>query len=160
MATQALLGAFALAFAVKVPPSPFHSWLPDAHVQAPTRGVGHPGGVPSRRRPRPSGASARRSFPMAAVAAAPAFLPLAVGIWYGPWVAFAQTDMKKLGPIPRSATWASSSWASSASTSRNYCRRRPLQMVNHGLSTGRSSCWWACCERAHSRQIADFGGLW
>ncbi len=90
-------GAFALAFAVKVPLFPFHTWLPDAHVEAPTAGSVMLAGVLLKLGAYGFVRLALPLFPAVAVQAVPWVMVLAIiGIWYGAWVAFAQTDVKSL----------------------------------------------------------------
>ena len=116
-----MLGFFA-AFAVKLPAFPFHTWLPDAHTEAPTAGSVLLAGVLLK-----TGAYGLLRFvvplfPAAAHAFAPVAMALAViGILYGALLAFGQTDMKRLSPTAASATWASSCSASSPGT-RSPCR--------------------------------------
>src|SRR5581483_8336209 len=89
--------AFALAFAIKVPLFPFHTWLPDAHVEAPTAGSVILAGVLLKMGTYGLVRFAFPLFPRAAVFFAPALATLAVvGIIYGALVAMVQPDMKKL----------------------------------------------------------------
>ena len=90
--------AFFLAFAIKVPMFPFHTWLPDAHVEAPTAGLGDPGRRPAQaRRLRASSASRCRCSPTPPTTFAPAIIVLSlIAIIYGAIVALVQPDLKKL----------------------------------------------------------------
>jgi NADH-quinone oxidoreductase subunit M len=100
--------AFAFAFAIKVPMFPFHTWLPDAHVEAPTPGSAVLAGVLLKLGTYGFIRYAMPLFPQAAEACAPLVLALAViGIVYGALVAMVQTDIKNWSRTPRSATWAS-----------------------------------------------------
>lgn len=156
-----LFGAFFLAFAIKVPLWPFHTWLPDAHVQAPTAGSVILAGVLLKMGTYGLIRFNLMLFPEASRWAAPAIGVLAViGILYGAAVAFAQTDMKKLvayssvshmGFIVLGIFALNTEGVSGAI----------LQMVNHGLSTGALFfIVGVIYERRHSRELADFGGLW
>jgi NADH-quinone oxidoreductase subunit M len=92
-----LFGAFALAFAIKVPMFPFHTWLPDAHVEAPTGGSVILAGVLLKLGTYGFLRFAIPLFPHAALQAQPLLITLAViGILYGGLIAWAQEDMKKL----------------------------------------------------------------
>ncbi len=160
--TQLLLfAAFALAFAVKVPLFPFHTWLPDAHVEAPTAGSVILAGVLLKLGGYGLLRFALPLFPSAAAAAVPVFFALAViGVWYGAWVAFAQTDIKKLVAYS-SVSHMGIVVAGLFALNAQGLAGGTLQMINHGLSTGALFLLVGMLyERSHSRAIADYGGLW
>jgi NADH-quinone oxidoreductase subunit M len=153
--------AFALAFAIKVPMVPFHTWLPDAHVEAPTAGSVILAGVLLKMGTYGFLRFGLPLFPDAATTLAPLVVALAlVGILYGAWVSTVQPDMKKL--------IAYSSVSHLGFVMLGLFTFNPqglvggiLQMVNHGLSTGALFLLVGMLyERRHSRLIADFGGLW
>jgi NADH-quinone oxidoreductase subunit M len=157
----ALFLAFAIAFAIKVPMVPFHTWLPDAHVEAPTAGSVILAGVLLKMGTYGFLRFGLPLFPDAAVRMAPVIVGLALaGILYGAWVSTVQPDMKKL--------IAYSSVAHLGFVMLGLFTLTPqglvggiLQMVNHGLSTGALFLLIGMIyERRHSRLIADFGGLW
>jgi NADH-quinone oxidoreductase subunit M len=157
----ALFLAFALAFAIKVPMVPFHTWLPDAHVEAPTAGSVILAGVLLKMGTYGFLRFGLPLFPDAAVRMAPAIGVLAlIGIVYGAWVSTVQPDMKKL--------IAYSSVSHLGFVMLGLFTLTPqglvggiLQMVNHGLSTGALFLLIGMIyERRHSRLIVDFGGLW
>ncbi len=112
-----LFAAFALAFAIKVPIFPFHTWLPDAHVEAPTAGSVLLAGVMLKIGTYGFLRFAVPFFPDVAlspgVSALVATLAV-IGIVYGALVAMVQPDFKNSSPIRRSATWVSSCSASGA----------------------------------------------
>ena len=155
-----LFAAFALAFAIKVPVFPLHTWLPDAHVEAPTAGSVILAGVLLKLGTYGLLRFALPLFPAAAHAAQPLLLVLAViGIVYGALVAMVQTDVKKLV-------------AYSSVSHLGYCvlglfafnisgfSGSLFQMINHGLSTGALFLLVGMVyDRRHTREIADFGGL-
>jgi NADH-quinone oxidoreductase subunit M len=155
-----LFTAFALAFAVKVPLFPVHTWLPDAHTEAPTGGSVFLAGVLLKMGTFGLLRYALPIFPDATVEFAPWLLGLSViGILYGAIVALMQTDIKKLIAYSSVShmgfvvlgTFALNATATSASV---------VQMVNHGLSTGALFLLIGFLyERRHTRQIAAFGGL-
>ena len=155
-----LFAAFALAFAVKVPLFPFHTWLPDAHVEAPTAGSVLLAGVLLKMGIYGYLRLAVPLFPVAARQFAPWLAGLGViGIIYGSLVAWAQKDMKKMV--------AYSSVAHLGVVMLGIMAFEPaavsgavLQMVNHGLSTGALFLLVGVLyERRHTRLIEDYGGL-
>ncbi len=153
--------AFAIAFAIKVPVWPLHSWLPDAHVEAPTAGSVILAGVLLKLGTYGFMRFNLGLFPQAAVQFAPFFGVLAViGILYGALVSYAQADAKKLV--------AYSSVSHLGFVMLGLFALNPLglqgallQMVNHGLSTGALFLLVGFIyERRHTRLLAEFGGLW
>jgi NADH-quinone oxidoreductase subunit M len=155
-----LFAAFALAFAVKVPLFPFHTWLPDAHVEAPTAGSVLLAGVLLKMGVYGYLRLAVPLFPQAAQTFAPWLAGLGVvGIIYGSLVAWSQRDMKKMV--------AYSSVAHLGTVMLGVMAFEPaavsgavLQMVNHGLSTGALFLLVGVLyERRHTRLIEDYGGL-
>jgi NADH-quinone oxidoreductase subunit M len=156
-----LYGAFLLAFAVKFPLLPLHTWLPDAHTDAPTAGSVILAGLLLKTGAYGLIRFGYPLFPEAAEACAPLLTVLAVaGILYASWVAFAQSDMKRL--------IAYSSIAHMGFVALGIAAWRPvalsgalLQMVNHGITTTALFALIGMLdERAHTRDIACFGGLW
>ncbi len=155
-----LFGAFALAFAIKVPMFPFHTWLPDAHVEAPTAGSVILAAVLLKMGTYGFLRFAFPLFPEAAVRFVPFIAILAVvGIIYGALVALVQKDIKKL--------IAYSSVSHLGFVMLGICALTPaatsgglLQMVNHGISTGMLFLLVGVIyERRHTREITEFGGL-
>jgi NADH-quinone oxidoreductase subunit M len=157
---QWLFAAFAAAFCVKVPLVPLHTWLPDAHVEAPTGGSVILAGITLKMGTYGLLRFCLPLFPKAAVWATPLLIGLAVaGILYGALLAWAQSDLKKviayssvshLGYVVL-GIFALQSTAATGGV---------MQMVNHGLSTGALFLLIGMIyERAHVRGIADFGGL-
>ncbi len=153
--------AFFAAFAVKVPIWPFHSWLPDAHTEAPTPGSVILAGVLLKLGGYGLIRFNLQLFPEASRFFAPLIGVLAViGIIYGAWIAYAQTDIKKLV--------AYSSVSHLGFVVLGIFALNPiglhgaiLQMVNHGLSTGALFLIVGMIyERRHTRDIDAFGGLW
>jgi NADH-quinone oxidoreductase subunit M len=153
--------AFALAFAIKVPMWPFHTWLPDAHTEAPTPGSVILAGVLLKMGTYGFLRFCLPLFPQATMAFAPWMFWLAViGIIYGAWVSTVQADMKKLV--------AYSSVSHLGFVVLGLFTLNPqgmvgaiIQMVNHGLSTGALFLIVGMLyERRHTRLIADYGGLW
>jgi NADH-quinone oxidoreductase subunit M len=152
--------AFLIAFAVKVPMVPLHTWLPDAHVQAPTAGSIVLAGVLLK-----MGAYGflRFSLPMlpeASHAFAPFILVLSVvAIIYGGLLALAQDDLKKL------VAYASVSHMGFVTLGLFTFNAKGveggvLQMFNHGITTGALFLFVGLIyERTHTRRIADYGGL-
>ena len=152
--------AFALSFAIKVPLFPFHTWLPDAHVEAPTPGsvilaavLLKMGGYGFLRYCLPL-------FPEAAARFTPLIVILAViGIIYGALVAMVQPDMKKLVAYS-SVSHLGFVVLGIFALSIQSVSGGIIQMVNHGLTTGALFLLVGIIyERTHTRQIADYGGL-
>jgi len=156
-----LFAAFLLAFAIKVPLVPVHSWLPDAHTEAPTAGSVILAGLLLK-----TGAYAllRFGFPLfpnAARISVPLLLGLSlVGLFYAAWIALAQKDLKRLVAyssishmglvVMGTAVWSSLTLSGAV-----------LQMVNHGLTTSALFILVGMLdERVHSREMENFGGLW
>jgi NADH-quinone oxidoreductase subunit M len=153
--------AFALAFAIKVPMVPFHTWLPDAHVEAPTAGSVILAGVLLKMGTYGFLRFGLPIFPDAAVRLAPVIVILAlVGILYGAWVSTVQPDMKKLIAYSSVSHLGYVMLGLFTFTAQGLSGGI-LQMANHGLSTGALFLLVGMIyERRHSRLIADFGGLW
>jgi NADH-quinone oxidoreductase subunit M len=152
--------AFALAFAIKVPLFPFHTWLPDAHVQAPTAGSIILAGVLLKMGTYGLVRFAFPLFPVAALEFAPWIAVLAViGIIYGALVAMVQPDMKKLV--------AYSSVSHLGFVVLGICAMNVYgvqgavyQMLAHGISTGGLFLIVGMLsDRRHTRLISEFGGL-
>ena len=156
-----LLAAFLLAFAIKTPIVPLHTWLPDAHTQAPTAGSLLLAGVLLK---TGSYALVRWAIPLFPQASAEYWWVLALlgagGLIYASWVAFAQTDAKRLVAyssvghmglvVLGLAVWKTAALEGSV-----------LLMVNHGLTTGALFIMVGMLgERAGTREMANFGGLW
>ncbi len=152
--------AFALAFAIKVPLFPFHTWLPDAHVQAPTAGSVILAGVLLKMGTYGFLRFAFPLFPDAAVAFAPVLGVLAVvGIIYGALVAMVQPDMKKLVAYS-SVSHLGFVVLGLAALNRQGVEGAVYQMLNHGISTGGLFLVVGMLsDRRHTRLIAEFGGL-
>ena len=156
-----LFAAFGLAFAIKVPMFPFHTWLPDAHVEAPTGGSVILAGVLLKMGTYGFLRFALPLFPEAAIAAAPYLMVLAIiGIIYGALVAMVQPDLKKLVAYS-SVSHLGFVMLGLAALNVEGMSGSLYQMLNHGLSTGALFlAVGAIYERRHTRLISDFGGLW
>jgi NADH-quinone oxidoreductase subunit M len=156
-----LFAAFALAFAVKVPLFPLHTWLPDAHVEAPTAGSVLLAGVLLKMGTYGYVRFCLPLFPEATVTAAPFLIALAcIGIWYGAWVAFAQRDVKSLVAYS-SVSHLGLVVVGLFALNAQGIAGGVLQMISHGLSTGALFLLVGMLyDRARSREIASFGGLW
>lgn len=153
--------AFAAAFAIKVPMWPLHSWLPDAHVEAPTAGSVILAGVLLKMGTYGFLRFNLPLFPQAAVQAAPWMGGLAViGILYGAAVSYAQQDVKKLVAYS-SVSHLGFVMLGLFALNPQGIQGAILQMVNHGLSTGALFLLVGMIyERRHTRDIEAFGGLW
>ncbi len=155
-----LFAAFALAFAIKVPMFPLHTWLPDAHVEAPTGGSVILAGILLKLGTYGFLRFALPFFPQASRQFAPWLVGLAlVGILYGALVAWAQLDMKKLVAYSSIAhlgfvmlglfAFDLLAWQGAL-----------IQMVNHGLSTGALFLLVGMLyDRRHTKKFEEFGGL-
>jgi NADH-quinone oxidoreductase subunit M len=155
-----LFAAFALAFAIKVPMFPLHTWLPDAHVEAPTGGSVILAGIMLKLGTYGFLRFALPLFPHAAHRAMPVLLGLATtGILYGALVSWMQSDMKKLIAYSSVAhlgfvmlglmAFDIVAWQGAL-----------LQMVNHGLSTGALFLLVGMLyDRRHTKEFSEFGGL-
>ena len=152
--------AFTLAFAIKVPLWPFHTWLPDAHVEAPTAGSVLLAGVLLKMGTYGLLRFSLPLFPVAATVALPWMGALAViGILYGGMVALVQRDIKSLVAYS-SVAHLGFIVLGIFSFRTEGISGSILQMVNHGLSTGALFLLVGFIyERRHTRDIAEFGGL-
>jgi NADH-quinone oxidoreductase subunit M len=156
-----LFAAFALAFAIKVPMWPVHTWLPDAHTNAPTAGSVILAGVMLKMGTYGFLRFAIPLFPTVAIEAIPLFMALAViGIIYGALVAMMQSDLKRLV--------AYSSVSHLGFVMLGIFALNPegvdgaiYQMLNHGVSTGGLFLLVGMLYvRRHTHEISEFGGLW
>ncbi len=152
--------AFALAFAIKVPLFPFHTWLPDAHVEAPTAGSVILAGVLLKMGTYGLVRFAFPLFPAAATFFAPYLATLAVvGIIYGALVAMVQPDLKKLVAYS-SVSHLGFVVLGIAAMNMQGVQGAIYQMLNHGVSTsGLFLIVGMLSDRRHTRLIAEFGGL-
>jgi NADH-quinone oxidoreductase subunit M len=153
--------AFAAAFAIKVPMWPLHSWLPDAHVEAPTAGSVILAGVLLKMGTYGFLRFNLQLFPEASVKAAPVIAVLAViGILYGAAVSYSQKDVKKLVAYS-SVSHLGFVMLGLFALNAQGIEGGILQMINHGLSTGALFLLVGMIyEQTHTREIAVYGGLW
>ncbi len=168
--------AFALSFAIKVPMFPFHTWLPDAHVQAPTAGSVVLAGVLLKMGTYGFIRFAIPFFPSASLDFAPYISILAIiGIIYGAFMALAQTDMKKLiaySSISHLGFVMLGLFAFALGSSHPGGSREVVtlsiqgvqgavyQMISHGISTGALFLLVGMIyERRHTKEMSEFGGL-
>jgi NADH-quinone oxidoreductase subunit M len=161
--------AFVVAFAVKVPVWPFHTWLPDAHTEAPTAGSMILAGVLLKLGAYGFLRLVLPLFPAEAQAFAGWLALLAVlAIIFGALSAFGQTDFKRLVAYSSINHMgfvvlgiAAAAMAGSTPDSRIAVNGAVLQMVTHGLSSaGMFFLVGVLYDRAHTRELGDFGGLW
>ena len=155
-----LFAAFGLSFAIKVPLFPLHTWLPDAHTEAPTAGSVILAGVLLKLGTYGLLRFAFPLFPYAVGFFSTPIMALAViGIIYGAMVAYAQTDVKKLVAYSSVSHLGFVVLGMFALTKASV-EGSILQMVNHGISTGGLFlCVGILYERRHTRAIADYGGI-
>ncbi len=155
-----LFWAFTVAFAIKVPLFPLHTWLPDAHVEAPTAGSVILAGLLLKMGAYGLVRYSLGLFPEAAREAAPLLCALGVvGILYGGAVAFAQQDVKKLVAYSSISHLGFVVLGTFVLTLQGM-HGALLQMVNHGLSTGGLFLLVGVLyERAHTRALDAFGGV-
>jgi NADH-quinone oxidoreductase subunit M len=155
-----LFAAFALAFAIKVPMFPFHTWLPDAHVEAPTAGSVILAGVLLKMGTYGFIRFNLPLFPEAAKSFAPLLIALAlIGIIYGAIVSAVQRDIKSLVAFS-SVSHLGFVMLGLFAFNAQGISGGILQMINHGLSTGALFLLVGMLyERRHTRLIADFGGV-
>ena len=153
--------AFALSFAIKVPLFPFHTWLPDAHVEAPTAGSVILAGVLLKLGTYGFLRFAMPLFPDATTALMPYLVALSViGVIYGAVVAMMQSDIKKLVAYS-SVSHLGFVMLGLCALNLQGVQGSIYQMLNHGLSTGALFLLVGMIyERRHTRLIAEFGGLW
>ena len=156
-----LFAAFLLAFGIKVPLLPVHTWLPDTHTEAPTAGSVVLAGLLLKTGVYAIFRFAMPLFPQAANLLTPLMLILGVGgLFYAGWIALAQTDIKRLVAYSSIAHMGLAIigiviWNAVALSGAI------LQMINHGLSTSALFIMVGMLdERIHSRDFAVMGGLW
>lgn len=152
---------FMAAFAVKVPLFPFHTWLPDAHTEAPVAGSVDLAGLLLKTGVYGMIRFAFPLFPHAAEASLPLLAALAlIGLFYTAWIAYLQTDIKRIVAyssishlgfvILGLAAWTQTAWEGSL-----------LLMINHGITTGALFVMISMIHRrTGSREVTKLGGLW
>ncbi len=155
-----IFSAFLLAFAIKLPMIPFHSWLPDAHSEAPTAGSVILAGVLLKMGGYGFLRFCLPMLPEASATFAPFILWLSVvAILYGGFLALAQSDLKKLVAYSSISHMGFVTLGIFAFNSQGI-QGAVLQMFNHGITTG--ALFLAVgqlYDRTHSRLISDYGGL-
>jgi NADH-quinone oxidoreductase subunit M len=153
--------AFTAAFAIKVPMWPLHSWLPDAHVEAPTAGSVILAGVLLKLGTYGFVRFNLPLFPEAAVRAAPWIALFAtIGIIYGAAVSYAQADVKKLVAYS-SVSHLGFVMLGLFALNPEGIAGAILQMINHGISTGALFLLVGMIyEQTHTRELKVYGGLW
>jgi NADH-quinone oxidoreductase subunit M len=155
-----LFAAFSAAFAVKVPMFPVHTWLPDAHTEAPTAGSVILAGILLK---MGGYGLLRIALPILPDAVHLFLIPMlglsAVAIVYGAYVTLAQTDIKRLIAYS-SISHMGFVTMGIFTLNRSGVEGAILQMINHGIVTGALFlCVGMIYERTHTREIADYGGL-
>jgi len=153
--------AFGLAFAIKIPLFPLHTWLPDAHVEAPTAGSVILAGVLLKFGIYGFLRFGMPLFPHGAEVWAPALAILAVvGIIYGAFVAFAQDDVKKLVAYS-SVSHMGFCLLGIVALTQMGVQGSLYAMLSHGLTTGGLFLGIGVLyERRHTRRLAEYGGIW
>ncbi|MEZ4517296.1 MAG: NADH-quinone oxidoreductase subunit M [Chloroflexota bacterium] len=153
--------AFFVAFAIKVPVFPFHSWLPDAHTEAPTAGSIILAGVLLKMGTYGFTRFNLPLFPEASWDFAPYIAVLAIiGIIYGAIVSFAQKDVKRLVAYSSISHLGFVTLGIFSLTSAGV-QGGILQGFNHGISTGALFFLVGILyEQRHTRQMSEFGGIW
>lgn len=155
-----IFGAFALGFAIKVPMLPFHTWLADAHTEAPTSGSVLLAGVLLKMGTYGLLRFGIQMFPGVALEHSGLFMGIgAIGIVYGAFLAMAQTDIKRLVACSSVSHLGFVVMGLFAMTTEGL-RGSVLQMVNHGLSTGLLFLLVGMIyERRHTRDFDQYGGI-
>ncbi|SFM89122.1 NADH-quinone oxidoreductase subunit M [Thermodesulforhabdus norvegica] len=155
-----LFAAFALSFAIKVPMFPFHTWLPDAHVEAPTPGSVILAGILLKMGTYGFIRFAMGLFPHATHASLPLLVVLSIiGVVYGALVSIVQPDVKKLVAFS-SVSHLGAVMLGLFALNMQGVEGGIYQMLNHGLSTGALFILVGMLyERRHTRLIKDFGGV-
>nr|WP_294972462.1 NADH-quinone oxidoreductase subunit M [uncultured Pseudomonas sp.] len=156
-----LMLGFFVAFAVKMPVVPVHSWLPDAHAQAPTAGSVDLAGILLKTAAYGLIRFALPLFPNASAEFAPVAMTLGlIGIFYGAFLSFAQTDIKRLVAYS-SVSHMGFVIIGIYSGSPQALQGVVIQMIAHGLS---AAALFILCgqlyERLHTRDMRKMGGLW
>jgi NADH-quinone oxidoreductase subunit M len=156
-----LMLGFFIAFAVKLPVVPFHSWLPDAHAQAPTAGSVDLAGILLKTAAYGLLRFALPLFPNASAEFAPIAMTLGlIGIFYGAFLAFAQTDIKRLIAFS-SVSHMGFVLIGIYSGSQQALQGAVIQMLAHGLSAAALFILSGqLYERLHTRDMRQMGGLW
>lgn len=156
-----IFSAFLLAFAIKIPVFPVHTWLPDAHTEAPTAGSVILAGLLLK-----TGAYAvlRFAFPLfpnAARASVPVLIAAGlIGLFYASWIAFAQRDMKRLVAYS-SIAHMGLVVIGLAVWNRITVSGAVLQMINHGITTSALFILVGMLdERTRTRDLSEMGGIW
>jgi NADH-quinone oxidoreductase subunit M len=156
-----LFAGFAIAFAIKVPMWPVHTWLPDAHTDAPTAGSVMLAGIMLKMGTYGFLRFAIPLFPEVAIEATPIFMALAViGIIYGALVAMVQPDLKRIVAYS-SVSHLGFVMLGIFALNPQGLEGATYQMLNHGVSTGALFLLIGMIYlRRHTRDVAEFGGLW
>ena len=156
-----LYAAFLLAIGVKVPVLPVHFWLPDTHTEAPTAGSVVLAGILLKTGVFALFRIAFPLFPLAAAASTPLLMALGLaGLFYAGWIAFSQSDIKRLTAYSSIAHMGLIVLGLALWTNLTI-HGAWLQMINHGLSTSALFIMIGMLgERVESREMKDLGGLW